>query len=134
MQAAMASINHRRERLNLPRWDARIGIHTGPVIAGVVGRRKFIYDVWGDAVNVAARIEAAGEAKRINVSSDVYERAKSLFDFEPRGSIETKNKGKVEMLYLVGLKLEFARDEQRCVPNASFVAQCERLFSRVPVG
>jgi adenylate cyclase len=135
MQAAMTSINRRRERLGLPRWDARIGIHTGPVIAGVVGRRKFIYDVWGDAVNVAARMEAAGEARRINVSSDVHERMKLLFDFEPRGSIEAKNKGKVEMFYLLGLKPEFARDEQRCVPNASFAAQCERLFSRyVPVG
>jgi adenylate cyclase len=127
MQSEMASINSRRERLKLPRWDVRIGIHTGPVIAGVVGRRKFIYDVWGDAVNIAARMEAAGEGKRINVSAEVYERAKPFFDFEPRGSIEVKNKGKIEMFFLRGFKAEFARDEERLTPNASLAAQYERL-------
>jgi adenylate cyclase len=129
MRSEMASINRRRERLHLSRWDIRIGIHTGPVIAGIVGRRKFMYDVWGDAVNIAARMEAAGEAGRINVSAEVYERARPFFDFEPRGSVEAKNKGKVDMFFLLGLKPEFARDEERCVPNASFLAQCERLFS-----
>jgi class 3 adenylate cyclase len=128
MQAEMAAANRRRERLRLPRWDVRIGIHTGPVIAGVVGRRKFIYDVWGDAVNVAARMEAAGAGGRINVSHALYERTAALFDFEPRGSIEAKNKGRLDMFYLDGLKPEFARDETRALPNAAFAAHCARLF------
>ncbi|MGH7246531.1 MAG: adenylate/guanylate cyclase domain-containing protein [Pseudomonadota bacterium] len=129
IQSAMASINSRRERFKLPRWDVRIGIHSGPVIAGIVGRRKFIYDVWGDAVNIAARMEAAGEAGRINVSAEVSERAKSFFDFEPRGSIEAKNKGKIEMFFLRGLKAEFARDEARLIPNASLARQYEKFLS-----
>src|SRR5262249_54777130 len=62
MQQLIAGINRQRKKLRLPHWDLRIGLHTGPVIAGVVGRRKFIYDVWGDAVNVAARMESAGAA------------------------------------------------------------------------
>jgi len=128
MRAEMAAINRRRERL-LPRWEVRIGIHTGPVIAGIVGRRKFIYDVWGDAVNIAARMEAAGEAGRINVSAEVYERTRLLFDFAPRGSIEAKNKGKVEMFFLLGLKPHFTRDEEHCLPNVAFAAECERLFA-----
>ncbi len=129
IQAEMAVTNRRRERLQLPRWDARIGIHTGPVIAGIVGRRKFIYDVWGDAVNIAARMQTAGEPGRINVSAEVYERTPQFFDFETRGSIEVKNKGKMEMFLLLGLKSEFACDEERCVPNATFRAQRESLFS-----
>lgn len=122
MQAELAASNRRRAQLNLPRWEARIGIHIGPVIAGIVGRRKFIYDVWGDTVNVAARMESAGEAGRINVSAEVYERTQQFFDFEPRGSIEAKNKGKIDMFFLVGLKPEFARDGERSFPNAVFAA------------
>ncbi|WP_439356765.1 adenylate/guanylate cyclase domain-containing protein [Bradyrhizobium sp. DASA03007] len=129
MRSEMELVNRRRERLNLPRWDVRIGIHTGPVIAGIVGRRKFIYDIWGDAVNIAARMEAAGEAGRVNVSAEVYERTRLFFDFEPRGSLAAKNKGKIDMFFLLGLKPEFARDQERCVPNASFAAQCEGFFT-----
>ena len=62
LQDYMSRANQQRERLRLPRWELRIGLHTGSVMAGVVGRRKFTYDIWGDAVNVAARMEAAGNA------------------------------------------------------------------------
>jgi adenylate cyclase len=127
IQSEMAAINRRRERLQLPRWDARIGIHTGPVIAGIVGRRKLLYDIWGDAVNIAARMESTGEAGRVNVSSEVYERTKSFFDFEPRGGVEAKNKGKVDMFFLVGPNREFAREVERCEPNSVLTAQSERI-------
>ena len=127
MQAEMAGINERRERLRLARWDIRIGIHSGPLIAGIVGRRKFTYDVWGDAVNVAARMETAGAAGRINISSAVCERTKALFDFAPRGSIEVKNKGPLDMFFLLGLKPEFTSDEAHSIPNAAFAAQYEKL-------
>jgi adenylate cyclase len=71
----------------------RIGIASGPVIAGIVGVRKFFYDVWGDAVNVASRMESTGLPGRIQVSPRTYELAKDQFEFEPRGPLEVKGKG-----------------------------------------
>lgn len=128
MQQFIAGTNRGREMLHLSRWDVRVGLHTGPVIAGVVGRRKFIYDVWGDAVNVAARMETAGAAGKINVSEAVYQRAKALFDFEPRGNLQVKNKGQLDMFFLVQIKPGLARDNEGCMPNDAFAAECERLF------
>lgn len=132
MQAEMDAANRRRERFHLPRWDIRIGIHSGPVIAGVVGQRRFIYDIWGDAVNVASRMQSAGAATRINVSEAIYHRTRALFDFEPRGSVEVKNKGSLAMFYLTGIKRELATDEAQCQPNAAFAAECARLFPSPP--
>ncbi len=114
--------------MRLPRWELRIGLHTGPVMAGVVGRRKFSYDVWGDAVNVAARMTSTGEPGRVNVSDSVFQRVKSLFDLEERGSIEAKNKGLLEMSFLTGIKPEVSSDGGR-TPNAAFHQECARLFS-----
>ena len=79
----------------------RIGLHSGPLVAGVVGSRKFAYDVWGDAVNIAARMEQSGEPGQINVSESVYELTKNEFKFEFRGEVEAKNKGKMKMYFLV---------------------------------
>ena len=78
----------------------RIGIHTGPVIAGVVGTKKFAYDVWGDTVNIAARMEASGAVDHINVSESVYKKAGTQFKFEYRGEIPAKNKGNLKMYFL----------------------------------
>jgi adenylate cyclase len=75
----------------------RLGISSGPVVAGVVGTRKFFYDVWGDAVNVAARMETTGAAGKIQVSQDSYERLRHDFELEPRGEIDIKGKGKGKM-------------------------------------
>jgi class 3 adenylate cyclase len=80
--------------------DLRIGIHTGPAVAGVIGLKKFIYDVWGDTVNMASRLEGAGVPGRIHVSRHTYERLAASFTFEARGPIELKGKGLVET-YLV---------------------------------
>jgi class 3 adenylate cyclase len=82
--------------------NIRIGIHTGPVVAGVIGQRKFAYDLWGDAVNTASRMESHGQAGRIHVSRDVYERLRERFQFESRGSIPVKGKGELETWFLVG--------------------------------
>jgi class 3 adenylate cyclase len=79
----------------------RIGIHTGPVVAGVVGKNKFAYDIWGDAVNLAARLEEHGETGRINVSSATAEAVKDLFETEYRGKIDVHNKGMVDMYFIV---------------------------------
>jgi class 3 adenylate cyclase len=74
----------------------RIGINTGPVVAGVIGTSKYIYDLWGDTVNLASRMESGGIPDTIQVTRSVYEKLKSQFAFEPRGAIEVKGKGKVE--------------------------------------
>lgn len=81
-------------------FDVRIGINTGPVIAGVVGTKKFAYDIWGDTVNIAARMESNGEAGKINVSQDTYELIKEDFDCRYRGEVEVRNKGKMKMYFV----------------------------------
>ena len=80
----------------------RIGINSGPVVAGVIGRRKFLYDLWGDAVNIASRMESAGTPGRIQISQQTYELLKGEFDLEPRGTIAVKGMGEMETWYLVG--------------------------------
>ena len=80
----------------------RIGMHTGPVVAGVIGTKKFIYDVWGDTVNVASRMESAGEAGRIQVTAAVESRLRQRFELEPRGRIDVKGKGPMDTYFLVG--------------------------------
>ncbi|WP_203799413.1 adenylate/guanylate cyclase domain-containing protein [Mycobacterium heckeshornense] len=82
----------------------RIGLATGPVVAGVVGSRRFFYDVWGDAVNVASRMESTDTEGRIQVPQDVYERLKNDFVFEERGDVDIKGKGVMHTWYLVGRK------------------------------
>jgi adenylate cyclase len=128
MQNYMAKLNRQRERMRLQHWELRIGIHTGPVMAGVVGRRKFIYDVWGDAVNIASRMEAAGAGGRINVSEAVQARVKSLFELEPRGSVEVKNKGRLNMFYISRLKPELSGDAAGFIANDGLRAEAEKLF------
>jgi class 3 adenylate cyclase len=93
--------------MRMPPWELRVGIHTGGVMAGVVGRRKFTYDIWGDAVNVAARMEASGEAGRVNVSESTWQLVQGLFEAEPRGSIEAKHKGRLPMFFLKPIRPGF---------------------------
>ncbi len=85
-------------------WELRIGIHSGPVLAGVIGKKKFSYDVWGDTVNVASRLESNGEPGKINISKDTFLLVQDDFDCEYRGDIEVKNKGKIEMYFVNGRK------------------------------
>ena len=86
----------------LPFFEIRIGVHTGPVVAGIVGVKKFQYDIWGDTVNTASRIESNCEVGKVNISQTTYELLKDdpAFAFESRGKIETKGKGKLNMYYL----------------------------------
>jgi class 3 adenylate cyclase len=81
-------------------WKARAGIHVGPAVAGVVGSKKFTYDIWGDTVNTASRIESNSEPGRINLSETAYVIAKEKFNCTYRGEIEVKGKGKVKMYFL----------------------------------
>ena len=89
----------------LPAFEMRVGIHTGPVVAGIVGVKKFQYDIWGDTVNTAARMESAGEVAKVNISQATFELLKlnPNFSFENRGKIKAKGKGEMEM-YFVSLK------------------------------
>jgi len=88
-------------------FEMRVGIHTGPVVAGIVGVKKFQYDIWGDTVNTASRIESNGEVGKVNISQATYELLKDdpQFAFESRGKIEAKGKGEMDM-YFVSLKSE----------------------------
>ena len=80
-------------------FEIRIGIHTGPVVAGIVGVKKYAYDIWGDTVNIAARMEQNSEAGKINISGSTYELVKTKFTCEQRGKIEAKNKGMIDMYF-----------------------------------
>jgi adenylate cyclase len=118
-----------REKMRLPALELRIGIHTGPVMSGVVGRRKFTFDIWGDAVNTAALMEANGAPGRINVSETVVGNVKTLFELEPRGAIETKHNRRLEMFFLNRLNPEYSRDADGRTANEKFVAECNRMLS-----
>ena len=89
-------------RMDKPIFDMRIGINTGPVVAGIVGIKKFQYDIWGDTVNTASRMESFGEIGKVNISHSTYELLKDdpEFVFEPRGFVEVKGKGKLEMWFV----------------------------------
>jgi class 3 adenylate cyclase len=87
-------------------FEIRIGIHTGPVVAGIVGIRKFAYDIWGDTVNVASRLESSGEAGKINISGSTYEYVKDQFACTHRGKIEAKNKGQIDMYFVENASLK----------------------------
>jgi class 3 adenylate cyclase len=85
---------------DMTRFDIRIGINTGPVVAGVVGSKKFAYDIWGDAVNVASRMESNSKPGKINISQNTYELVKNNYICEPRGEIEVKNRGRLKMFFV----------------------------------
>ena len=122
MQATVARINLRAKKMRLPALELRIGIHTGPVISGVVGNRRFSFDIWGDAVNTASFMEAHCLPGRINISEAVAGHAKALFELEPRGSIEAKHERAYEMYFLNGLRQEFSREALR-LPNDNLFAE-----------
>ncbi|MEK9280304.1 MULTISPECIES: adenylate/guanylate cyclase domain-containing protein [unclassified Bradyrhizobium] len=105
----------------------RIGIHTGPVISGVVGNRRMSFDIWGDAVNTAWFMEAFGIAGRINVSETVAGHIHGLFDLEPRGPIEAKHHRAHQMFFLNGLKKEYSRNGDGHLPNDHFLAEYSRI-------
>ncbi len=91
-----------KQSAGLPFFEIRIGIHTSPVVAGIVGLKKFQYDIWGDTVNTASRMESNGEAGKINISQNTFELLKkdTDFTFESRGKIAAKGKGEIEMYFL----------------------------------
>ena len=100
MQAFLDKWNAEKAKGNSPIFEARIGIHTGPLVAGVVGSKKFAYDIWGDTVNVASRMETSCEVGKVNISDATFKRVKNTFNCEYRGKVPAKNVGDVEMYYV----------------------------------
>lgn len=101
-------------------WDLRIGVHTGDVIAGVIGEKRIAYDIWGNTVNVASRMESSGMQGKVNVSGSTYEHIKPYFDVVYRGKIMAKNKGHIDMYFVERIKPELSQDEEGTIPNAKF--------------
>jgi len=100
----MQKLNDRKMKAGKPFFEIRIGIHTGAVVAGIVGIKKFAYDIWGDTVNIAARMEANSEPGKINISQTTYDLVKDHTVCEYRGEIEAKNRGKLKMYFVENLK------------------------------
>ncbi|MFT6717255.1 MAG: class 3 adenylate cyclase/predicted metal-dependent HD superfamily phosphohydrolase [Saprospiraceae bacterium] len=107
----------KREGTGKPQWELRVGIHTGQLVAGVIGKKKFLYDVWGDTVNIASRMEGSGEAGKINISEATFNQVKQYFDCEYRGKFPVKNKGKIDMYYVKRIKRLYSEDEQGLIAN-----------------
>jgi guanylate cyclase len=100
MQAYICSLPMVYERA----VEFRIGINSGPVVGGVIGRKKFVYDIWGDAVNIASRMESQGEAGKVQITQTTYELVKDEFLCEWRGMIEVKGRGAMGAWFLCGLR------------------------------
>ncbi len=100
IQATILKRNREREAKDLPPWEIRIGIHVGPIVAGVVGKKKYAYDIWGSTVNIASRMESNGEPGQINISSATYELIKEEYECTHRGKIYAKNVGDIDMYFL----------------------------------
>lgn len=100
IQQYVATYNERRQEEGLEPWLVRIGIHVGPVVAGVVGKKKYAYDIWGSTVNIASRMESNGEPGKVNISSATYELIKDYYECSYRGKISAKNIGEIDMYFI----------------------------------
>ncbi|RZT03942.1 Adenylate cyclase, class 3 [Duganella sp. CF402] len=104
VRAGLRMLNYieQRNQTSVFKWHLRVGIHSGPVVAGVVGKRKYAFDIWGDTVNIASRMESSGEAGRVNVSAYTSDLAREHFTCEYRGKVSAKGKGDIDMYFVLG--------------------------------
>ena len=125
MQVYMSRLKETSELEGMKFWDIRIGIHTGTVVAGVVGQKKLSYDIWGDTVNTASRMESSGEAGKINISGTTYEFVKDFFICEHRGKMPVKYKGELDMYFVNGIIPELRDEDGK--PNKKFILRIQMI-------
>ena len=130
---AALEMQEHMKRLNLAThsgdnsWGLRIGVNTGQVISGVVGRDKLSYDIWGSGVNLASRMESSGEAGRVNISYYTHMLVKDFFDCTCRGEMPVKNNGRVKMYFVDGIKPELSLEGKGLTPNRLFTLKLQQL-------
>ena len=117
IEQLVSALREKEMRRRRPYWQIRIGVHSGDLVAGVVGREKFSYDVWGDTVNTASRLESSGVAGRVNISGATYELVKEFFDCEFRGKVPAKHKGEIDMYFVNRIRRELSLDAEGRSPN-----------------
>lgn len=122
IQAFIGWRRHEKIQNNQPYWEIRLGIHSGSLLAGVIGNKKFSYDVWGDAVNIASRLESSSLPGAINISQATFELVKDFFECEHRGKIAAKNKGDIDMYFVNRIKNHLSFDSLGLLPNDEFNA------------
>jgi adenylate cyclase len=125
MKGYMNKLKTTSEIEGMKYWDIRIGIHTGTVVAGVVGQKKLSYDIWGDTVNTASRMESSGEAGKINISGTTYEFVRDFFTCEYRGKMPVKYKGELEMYFVTGIVPELS--DENGSPNRKFIVKMQMI-------
>ena len=125
MRIYMNKLKETSELEGMKYWDIRIGIHTGTVVAGVVGQKKLSYDIWGDTVNTASRMESSGEAGKINISGTTYEFVKDFFNCEYRGKMPVKYKGELEMYFVEGIVPDLS--DENGGPNRKFIVKMQMI-------
>ncbi|HEY9614046.1 adenylate/guanylate cyclase domain-containing protein [Allocoleopsis sp.] len=131
IKAFMGWRRYEKMQKQQPFWEIRLGIHSGPLLAGVIGQKKFSYDVWGDAVNTAARLESSSLPGCINISKSTYELVKDFFDCDYRGKIAAKNKGNIDMYFVNGIKKNLALDPLGLLPNDEFNVLYSEKYQRL---
>lgn len=119
IQYFMNSYNAEAEKKGEQKWDLRIGINTGEVVSGVLGLKKYAYDIWGSTVNEAQQMERHGKPGVVNISGNTFDKIEPLFDCEYRGKIKTK-KGLLDMYFIIGIKPELSVNGEGIVPNEQF--------------
>jgi len=118
VQDYMKKLKESNEVSGMKFWDIRIGIHTGSVVAGVIGHKKLSYDIWGDTVNTASRMESSGVGGKINISGTTYEFVRDFFICEHRGRMPVKYKGELDMYFVGGILPELT--DENGLPNDAF--------------
>jgi class 3 adenylate cyclase len=112
-------------------WRVRLGIHTGDLVAGIIGKVKFAYDVWGDSVNLASRMESTGEVGKVHITETTYDLVKDFFECEKKTElVYAKNIGDVQTYFVLRIKPEYAKDEKGFIPNERFEQLKQERFGK----
>lgn len=128
-QRMMKEQQSRQEERGEESWKIRLGIHSGSLVAGVIGHYKFAYDIWGDTVNTASRMESSGLPGEVNISQATYELIKDFFSCEYRGKVQAKNKGEIDMFLVKGILPELRKPGKYEIPNDKFAIRYDALKS-----